>query len=114
MAKQNFGTEIGKGRIHNGRYVITQTGHTVHINVWTHGSHGQDTYEIKGVAMDQYDAGEVGNKLRQLAERMRTLKQMMIRWGIDHAAPVREPERKSLQSANVSAPKANPLKRIKV
>ena len=120
MVKQNFGTEIGKGRIHDGRYVITLSGHTVHINVWAHGSHGQDTHEIKGVAMDQYDAGEVGNKLRTLAERMRTLKQMAKKWGIEHfmaADSVRHQDRKTVQSANETAIKfapKNPLKRIQV
>jgi len=107
MAKQNIGIEIGKGRIHDGRYLIVQTGHIVRIEVWAHDGHAIETYRVKGVARDHYDDGEIGNILKATVNRMQRLNLMMRQFGVDRMtpvapAPVRTAKRQTVQSANIS------------
>jgi hypothetical protein len=106
MSKQNIGTEIGKGRIHDGRYLITQSGHIVTIEVWAHDGHAVETYRIKGVVRDHFADGQIGNILKDTVNRMQRMNAMMRRFGVDRMAPVgaKNPvcgsDRRSVRSAN--------------
>lgn len=100
---KNIGNTIGKGLIHDGRYVITQSGHTVRIETWCHDGHAVETYKINGVTRDHFDDGQIGNLLKDTVNRMARMNAMMRKFGVDRMAPVVAPvlpsKRKTLQSA---------------
>ena len=88
---KNIGNIIGKGRIHDGRYRITETGKNVRVDVWAHDGYGFDVYKVKGVSRDHYDDGQIGNLIRQKADHLAAINAMMRRFGVERMAPIVPP-----------------------